>query len=116
MLPKHKQMKKQILSSQTPRPKVSKLLTRSLCALNWPSPEKCKLSWCGSKAMASAGVGKIVGSPKPMTAVVPVRPMAADNMKPGKERSIRYHSGGFKAASADDSCSDDVQGVFRCET
>lgn len=43
---------------------------------------------------------------------VPVAPTAVERMKPGFERSIRYHNTGFTSARVRLACRVDVQGSF----
>lgn len=44
---------------------------------------------------------------------VPKVPIIEDRMKPGRDRSTRYHSTGFIRVRANETCRVDVQSSFR---
>ena len=104
MFPKQTLLQKSTLATQVQTPILS-LLIKPLCKT------------VSDELVARGevdGDGTICGF-TPSTAAVPVIPTKVERIKPGLERSIRYHNTGLIRANARDTCRVDCQGSLRCD-
>jgi hypothetical protein len=61
----------------------------------------------------NVGEGSMSGLETSRSAV-PVRPTPVERMKPGLDRSIKYHRNGLTRARLMEACKVDAQGSLRC--
>lgn len=108
MFPKQTLLQKSTLATQVQIPILS-LLIKPLCKT--VSDELVAVLPARGKA---DGDGTICGF-TPSTTAVPVIPTKVERIKPGLERSIRYHNTGLIRANARDTCRVDCQGSLRCD-
>jgi hypothetical protein len=103
ILPKHTQLQNNTLAIQVPTPILSCEMRLSI-----PTP--------GAVMFASVNFGGCIAGDGTMSGLipnntnVPAIPTTVERMKPGFDRSIRYHSTGFTSARVNETCSVDCQG------
>ena len=106
ILPKQTQLQKRTLAIHVPTPTLSLLINRFPTRFSYDT----FMAFAGGEGMA--GEGTIWGF-TPNSTVVPVIPMNAERIKPGLERSIRYHRTGFTSASVKETWKVDCHGSLR---
>lgn len=113
MLPKHTQLQNKTLSTHIP---VSIVLSVAKPPNTVGSPPVWPV-WFRCKSCDEYPIGAgIISWFNPSATMEPARPTAADNKKPGLDRSIRYHRNGLTAARVIETCIVEAQGTFLWKT
>lgn len=119
MFPKQTQLQNKTDRIQMPPSRLSLLTSPNHVPDPKASPPTL-IGWCRivefaiREVLAVAGLGIISGFDTSRR-VVPIAPTAAESIKPGLERSMRYHSAGLTRASVREACRVEVQGSLRCQ-